>query len=617
MTVSATDVPNKFDCIINGEGYLFAPSDAGLPPSVFGVKPEFSYTPTFLTRQNTQGDYGDNQQDFWLTATQRDWSLGEQQKYFRPGDDDSKRRYWAGTNVSPTEAPGQVSMRGLVAVTSAFGGAIREVVASSNANKIFGASTTNLYEINSAGTVTDRGAHGVGALPLGMSMGGSVSDVFMSASGQKVRHWNGAAFSDFAASPNGSDRIAYLNNALYGISILANSFVRYDTAGTPTAIYDWKDVTGGSTGVRSELLAFGGKLLILRSYEGEGSSLYLYDGVAPTLIYRLPGGFIGQRLALVAGTVLISGNTFKRLSAGTYVKPTIYYYANGTTGKLWEANSFISSASADENYNPAMVEFFGGLVFQDDTTGSLMFYDPAKGGVHTIGSYTVQTGQDRMAACKEFMLLAQNTTTPYRFPSDGFSTTATVTSSLFDFDSSLNKLIRGIKVEFDSATDGNGGTVDISYRTGDVDGSYTSLQTGATSGTEYTLSGVTGRSISVKVTLNKGTSTAGPVLKRVSVRAAPQQTTFRQGKYVLFLGGASKRDPLEGQMLSLRDGTRHRKDGAAMAANIITAATSATPISVTDGPNGTVSSVVCDLANFQLAQIKPGEYVCVFPWREV
>jgi integrase len=53
---------------------------------------------------------------------------------------------------------------------------------------------------------------------------------------------------------------------------------------------------------------------------------------------------------------------------------------------------------------------------------------------------------------------------------------------------------------------------------GDVDGSYTTLQTGAVSGTEYTL---TGRNISVKITVNKGTSTNGPVLKRHYIRAAP------------------------------------------------------------------------------------------------
>ena len=43
----------------------------------------------------------------------------------------------------------------------------------------------------------------------------------------------------------------------------------------------------------------------------------------------------------------------------------------------------------------------------------------------------------------------------------------------------------------------------------------TRMRNRKTQGTEYTLTGVTGRSISVKATLNKGTSTLGPVLKRV------------------------------------------------------------------------------------------------------
>src|SRR5690348_13885904 len=106
---TATDVGPKFDCLINGEGYLFA--DMG------DEKGEFGYTPTFVTRQNTQGDYGDNQQDFWLTATQRDWSLGEQQRYFRANDDDAKRRYWQGGAVDIT-IPGQVSIRPSIQSTS-------------------------------------------------------------------------------------------------------------------------------------------------------------------------------------------------------------------------------------------------------------------------------------------------------------------------------------------------------------------------------------------------------------------------------------------------------------------------------------------------------------------
>lgn len=619
MTVSATDVPNKFDCIINGEGYLFAPSDAGLPPSVFGIKPEFSYTPTFVTRQNTQGDYGDNQQDFWLTATQRDWSLGEQQRYFRPSDDDGKRRYWQGTNVNVASVPGQVSLRPLTTTTAAFGAAVRELAGDGLSNIIFATSSANLYEINSAGTVTSRGAHGLGVQPDSMSLGGlAIGGVYMTSENGGtvgVRKWNGTVFSTFSAT--GVASIAYLNNALYGGSLLSANLIRYDTAGTATTLFTWRDASGTSAGTRISLQAYGGKLAILRGTDPEGTSLWIYDGTAPALVARFPSGFTGQHMAVIAGTLFVSGHSYKRLSATTYTKPTIYYYANGTIGKLWEADTFVANSSAYDDYVPKIVDFGNGLLFTDDTRGMFMFYEPSGGGVQTVGTYAAATGSTRLASSRDFALFSQTSTTPYRFPSDGFSTSGTVITSLFDFDSSLNKLIRGIRVEFDAATDGNGGTVDISYRIGDVDGSYTNLQTTATSGTEYTLSGITGRSISVKVTLNKGTSTAGPVLKRVSVRAAPQQTTFRQGKYVLYLGGTSKRMGGESQMITLRDNTIHRKDGAAMAANIITAATSTSPIAVTDGPNGTISNVVCDLANFQMSQIKPGEYVCVFPWREV
>src|SRR5439155_8404445 len=100
---TTSDVGKAIDVLIDGQGYLFAdPQD---------VKAEFGISPPFVSRTNTQGDYGDNQQDFWMTATQRDWSEGEQQRYFRQSDGDSQRRYWVGSGVDVSSIPGQVSMR--------------------------------------------------------------------------------------------------------------------------------------------------------------------------------------------------------------------------------------------------------------------------------------------------------------------------------------------------------------------------------------------------------------------------------------------------------------------------------------------------------------------------
>ena len=70
----------------------------------------YSHSPTFIERSNITGSFGDNQQAFWLTAAQNDWSLGEQQRYFRQSDATSSRRYWAGNNVNVGWIPGQVSM---------------------------------------------------------------------------------------------------------------------------------------------------------------------------------------------------------------------------------------------------------------------------------------------------------------------------------------------------------------------------------------------------------------------------------------------------------------------------------------------------------------------------
>src|SRR4051812_23328751 len=99
MAFSATDVGARIDVLIDGQGYIFDDTlDSG---SVYSQhqRAELGLSPIFIERQNVSGDFGDNQQDFWLTSTQKDWSEGEQQRYARVNDADSARRFWAGTNV--------------------------------------------------------------------------------------------------------------------------------------------------------------------------------------------------------------------------------------------------------------------------------------------------------------------------------------------------------------------------------------------------------------------------------------------------------------------------------------------------------------------------------------
>src|SRR2546425_3150974 len=99
---TATDVPNRIDLLLDGNGFMF--DETIDPTSLYSSRQRAQYglSPVFVQRQNVSGDYGDNQQDFFLTFTQRDWSEGEQQKYFRQSDPDAIRRYWRGSGRDPS-----------------------------------------------------------------------------------------------------------------------------------------------------------------------------------------------------------------------------------------------------------------------------------------------------------------------------------------------------------------------------------------------------------------------------------------------------------------------------------------------------------------------------------
>jgi hypothetical protein len=163
-------------------------------------------------------------------------------------------------------------------------------------------------------------------------------------------------------------------------------------------------------------------------------------------------------------------------------------------------------------------------------------------------------------------------------------------------------------VDWDDDASDTGATVDIAYRLNDSDGSYTTLQTGATSGTEYTLSGITGRSISIKITLNKTNSTFGPTIKRIALRAVPSLPGFKLRTYVLALLGRDGKGELR-----LRNGESHPKDGVAMATDLQTAATSSTPFTIADAL-GSYTGIV---ENLELRQIGVAEYIAVVRCREV
>jgi hypothetical protein len=612
---TAADVPGKYDCVINGKGYCLLDSlESSIPfrthRAIYGL------TPPFVERQNVSNSYGDNAQDFFLTIRQRDWSLGEQQKFFRAGTDG---RYWMGSNVD-VSVPGQVSLSPAV-TTLTFAGAVMAGARNAQAGKhdIVVASATNIYSVSGQdGTITDLGAHGVGATPgrFGVCTDG-YSNFISGPGGVGIRKLSDNVFTTFSATAANS--LAFLNQTLYGFLGTNDTFFKCDTAGVATSIFQWKRAEGsGATNVSPQLTPYGGRLLITFPYAQESSELWIYDGVGVSRLEVFPENFFVGDVEVLYGVAYVSGAFIKSAGATTlYAQPAILFYDGSQVGILWKANTFNSftmpfSNIANGPYAAVGVSS-GRIVFTDDSTGNIMAYNPASGGVSSIGTYTAGGDSCRIISTGLGQVLTKNSVSSYFFPSSTFPSSGYVVSSLIDFDSSLSKQFRGIKVEFTLATDGDFGSVDIAYQLDGVDGSWTNLQTSAVSGTEYTFTNISGHAIAVKITLNKGTSTSGPVLKNLSVRGAPVMPVYPRGEYILDCT-ASTAQPRE-----LRDGSYHVLNGYQQVQNLITARNNTSPISVTDKINGTFTAFVDvnDPQGFDVYEIhpdpdnpsKPGAYV--------
>jgi hypothetical protein len=603
---TAADVPTKYDLVIGSEGYVLADQWTGGDTSNAPQKAIHAFSPAFIQRTNTQGNYGDDQQDFWLTFSQKDWSLGEDQRYARTGEESGTRRYWRGTKIdvsTPGEAKSRYDVQALTnAAAVRFGVAGRYLLG-----------VTTLYNYNpTTDALESLGAHGLGAAPEGGTYDGEDLYFSTTAAGTVgVRKWDGAAFTTWSA--NGADRLAYLNNSLYGLVLDEAGpnceLVRWTTGGVRSTLHSFQTSDGAEwDNSEGQIVPFGGKLLILLGNNATTIpfGLYIYDGVGVSSLHYFPGNFHAWDLCVAGGTVFVSGAFRRYTSAGNHHNlPAIYYYSNGQVGKLWEAYTDISPASFDP---PALCPVGEGLFFTDDTTATLCYYNPATGGISRIGAIQDLTGNPSMSVSNlgVVLLTGRGEDLVDVYPDNLKASTATVTSSLIDFDSSLQKIFRGIKVDFDDA--GGTSTVDIAYRVGDVDGSYTTLQSDAVSGTEYNLSNITGRSISVKVTLNKGNSTLGPVLKRVYVRAVPLGNNFHRARYVLASHGKNGESPVK-----LRNGDLEARSGQEIAMDLMEAAESQVPLTITDKFE-TFTGIVeqCELTEF-----RDREYVAQVTVRQI
>jgi hypothetical protein len=599
MATSA-DVPNIYDVVIGSTGYVFPNQiDENMPFRY--QRARYGYTPTFIERSNTSGDYGDNQQDFWLTASMRDWSLGEDQKFFKTNDDQKVRQYWLGSNVN-VSVPGQVTIQS-AGVALTFAAACSGAGSNPAGAQTFTSSSTNLYEVASDGTITDRGAHGCGGLVKAFATDG----VYLYLSGDNttlVRRFDLSAhtFADFSSTP--MDDLVFLNNTLYGCN--DGTFYLMDTSGNALSAFVWKDATGTELVGKMKLCAFGGKVMILRnSGSTNGAELWQYDGVGVSKLAEYPANFSAEGLCIQSGIVFIIGAEGK---VGEGFRTALWYYANGTIGRAWANSKYESNTLT--NIGADVTPFGNGLIFTDFVTGFLRFYDLQIGGISSVAGFSASAGA-WLATSNEFVLLTQGATSGTLLFSSTVASTGFVETSIADFESSLTKLFRGIIVDWVPGTDGDGGSVDISYQVDSVDGAYVSLKTGAASGTEYEFSGnVTGRGLSVKVTLNKGTSTLGPTLKRIYVRAAPMLTKFRQGEYVLDCTGRLGEVPP-----ILRNGLPQANSGQEQLDQLISDITSGVPTTVSDRL-GTYTAIV-ELDNSDIFEVRPNEYWVRLTAREV
>lgn len=591
MTYTASDVPNRIDVLINGEGYRFLETDE--------VKGISSFAPTFLQRTNVSDAYGDEDQDWWLTMSQKDWSLGEGQRNFHP-DEDSSRRYWTSANVE-IEKTGRVSLR-RATTTLTFSEAVY-VAGIFPGTGLLAAGTSKLWAVDATGAITDKAAHGLGVAPSCMTADDTKVYLSSETGGSAgIRKWTGAAYSTFSAT--GASLLAFLNNTLYGIA--SNALKRWDTAGTATTIYTWKDSDGSTAAGPIAMCAYGGDLAMIRggSLFAGRSTLEVYDGVAPAVVAQFPDTFVPLKMVVHQGALFILG--IEKRSYGPLMNAAVMVYANGSLSKLWASET--TSATI---HIPAIASADGGVIWTDELTGTVYRYHGDTGAVVALATYTKTAGTNTTIGSigNAFLRTVEATTAVY-YPASTFATSGTITTSLFDGETARSKRFKSVLVDYDAGSGGNGGSVDISYRTGDPDGSFTSVQTSAVSGTEYAI-GQNATSISIKVTINAGTATTPPVLKRIYVRAAPLLDTFRKERYVLDLTGVDG-----DQHLQMRDGiTVHPKDGLQMATDLRTAIASTTPVTIVDEFGSYSAYLVPE--ECEIRRVRSQEYTAVITARQV
>jgi hypothetical protein len=617
-----TDVPDRYDIVFqlnDGTTYGFLFSDAVQSSLPFRThKATYGYSATFLERQNVSSTYGDNFADFFLTGAQADFSEGEGQHFFRVNDQDSVRKYWAGSNIDPVRVPGNVTLT--PAITTITQASVTAVTAgergwTNSDNFVWWlADGTNLYSVDTSGTITSKGAHGAGVV-ADMTTDGNF--VYLAGS-SGVRSYDTTTYATFSAES--VNKLVFLNNILYAYEAGADALLSFDTSGIATTQYAWKNAKGGTNtnGLVKSLAVYGGSIYILR-VGISAAELWTYDGAGCRKLADLPPDFYVSDMCVNVGIVYISG--YLRVKSSGQYFPQVYYYSNGAIGKLWDSNTSYTTTEGDVGICP----FGDGVVFCDTSTNNILHYSLPFGGVHTIVGAVAHPVQKIVCGnvTSAFLMFNSAQADKYLYDlSDAYNSTGYLETSQYDFDNTLTKFFRGVKIDADIPANTS---IDIAYRLDGAGGSYTTLKTGAASGVEYDFPATTtGHSLSAKITLNSTNSAVTPTLKRVYVRAAPMLQQFRNGEYIIDLSSGIRAEAGRASR-RCRDGTPYPYTSDTAAKNLQTVATQTVPFTVCDrfsAPTG--FTAIADLQQnsagydgFAIYEERPGVYLARINIREV
>lgn len=434
------------DIVLGGVGFtLYRGNEDTLPSKVYTSEAvDYTFSPTFVDRSNTSGDWGDDSQDFFMSMTQKSWAGGEGRQFFRRnGGDDA---YYAGENIMPTLVPGQVRRMGGVNPNTWSGGtqgAYENCLYVKGTGQIGGTNDPGDTLVRVSGTnaittileySTDGGATWTTQLKTGATIWQDCIDMCMGDDGNiyflegsktatqcMVHTFKGptsgstVAWVHWTATTKQANCICYFQGGVYlgdsaGRLVLATSAggaatvikdfgggVILDLLSTPEGIYALYLSPIGTYKVF--LYASGNTTEVLNLPRGWRLPYWIEAGVMPD---RTASGIFAMHTDAICwseGILYITGlmpardQQQGRLGEARY-RSALYYYSAGNSGFIWEAEGARNEFTFGSG---AITEISDGIIAWADTQNDrLMAYDPRTGGVFCLLGSGTDVGLQNM-----------------------------------------------------------------------------------------------------------------------------------------------------------------------------------------------------------------------------